>query len=200
VLALLRATGAVVEGCLAPERPDSRWPADVHWSGDDTKLRSIVSRDVLLANGIGSVADSRQRQAAFEHARSAGFEFATLRHRSAVIETDVVLGEGAQVMAGAILQTGVRIGANAIVNTGAIVDHDSLIGDHAHVAPGAQLSGGVAVGPAAHIGTGAIVIQGVVIGTQAVIAAGALVLSNVPDNARVAGAPASPLQKRQRTI
>ena len=196
VLALLRATGAVIEGCLAPERPDSRWPADVPWSGDDTNLRSIAVRDVLLANGIGSVADCGPRRAAFERARSAGFQFVTLRHRSAVIEADVVLGEGAQVMAGAILQTGARIGANAIVNTGAIVDHDSVIGDHAHVAPGARLSGGVTVGPAAHVGTGSTVIQGIVIGAGAVVAAGAVVLSDVPDNVRVAGVPASLLQRR----
>lgn len=198
VLALLRAMGATVEGCLAPERPNSRWPREIPWLGSDDSLRSLnTKRDVLLANGIGSVVDCGPRRKAFEIARSAGFHFLTLCHPRATVEADVSLGEGAQVMAGAILQTGVQIGANAIVNTGAIVDHDSLIGDHAHLAPGTRLSGCVTVGSAVHIGTGAVVIQGVTIGKRAVVAAGSVVLADVTEESRVAGVPASPLPSRQ---
>jgi sugar O-acyltransferase (sialic acid O-acetyltransferase NeuD family) len=197
VLALLRATGATVAGCVAPDRPDSRWPREIAWLGNDDSLRSLGTKDVLLANGIGSIDDCGPRRKAFEVARSAGFHFLTVCHPRATVEADVSLGEGAQVMAGAILQTGVRIGANAIINTGAIVDHDSLIGDHAHVAPGSRLSGGVTIGSAAHIGTGTIVIQGITIGNGAVVGAGAVVLADVADDSRVAGVPAAPLRSRQ---
>jgi sugar O-acyltransferase (sialic acid O-acetyltransferase NeuD family) len=192
VLAALRACGEIVHGCLARDRPDGSWPGDVPWLGTDDMLNGLSRSNVLLANGIGSVADCGPRRAVFETAQAAGFRFLTLRHPRVIIENDVVLSEGAQVMAGAILQTGVRIGANAVVNTGVVVDHDSVIGDHAHLASGSRLSGGVTVGPSAHIGAGATVIQGIVIGSGAVVGAGAVVLSDVAAKARVAGVPASP--------
>ncbi len=196
VLATLCASGAVVEGCLAPQRPDGRWPAEIPWLGTDEDLRRLSNERVVLANGVGSVGDSGRRRAAFELGRSAGFRFVILCHPKAIVEAKVALGEGAQIMAGAIVQTGVQIGSNAIVNTGAIVDHDSVIGDHAHVAPGARVSGGVVVGPAAHVGIGATIIQGVVVGAGALVAAGSVVVSNVPENACVAGVPAVPLRAK----
>ena len=192
VLATLRAMGLSVRGCLAPESPGTGWPTDVPWLGGDEALAGL--KGVELANGVGSVGDVSRRKAAYEAGRAAGLAFVTPRHPSAIVEADAVLGEGAQVMAGAIVQTGVRLGCDVIVNSGAIIDHDCEIGDHAHIAPGVRLSGGVKVGAGAHVGIGAVVIQGVNIGAGAVMGAGAVVLADVAAGERVAGAPARPLK------
>ncbi len=158
--------------------------------GGDEAVETHAAGSVVLANGVGSVGDTTARRAAFDRFRDRGYRFATVVHPSAVIAPDVVLGEGAQVMAGAVVQPGCRIGANAVVNTGARVDHDCHIGDHAQVSPGAVLCGLVTVGAGAHIGAGAVVIQRTAIADGALVAAGAAVVAGVAAGARVMGVPA----------
>ena len=154
--------------------------------GDDRDLLARGSGGLSLINGIGSIGDPQRHRTVFEDFAKAGFAFATIVHPTAIIASDVVLGTGAQIMAGCVLQPGVRVGSNAIVNTGAIIDHDSVIGDHAHIAPGATLSGHVDVGSSSHVGTGAAIIQGIRIGAGALIAAGAVVAADVASGSSVA--------------
>lgn len=158
--------------------------------GGDEEITKYSTETIRLVNGRGSVLVDLHRSELFEHFKSVGYQFANVIHPSAIIALDVVLSEGAQIMAGAVVQTGCRIGINAIINTCSVVDHDCHIGDHVHISPGATLSGGVRVGENAHIGTGATVIQGVQIGRNSLVAAGAVVIRAVPDGTKVAGVPA----------
>lgn len=158
--------------------------------GDDAELGKHATGAVLLVNGIGAVRVHPLRRQVFERYSGAGYQFANVVHPSAIVAQDVVLEEGAQVMAGVVIQPGSRIGRNAVINSGAVVDHDCTIESHVHVAPGATLSGNVRVGAGAHVGTGATVIQGISIGRDSLVAAGAVVNCDVPDGATVAGVPA----------
>jgi sugar O-acyltransferase (sialic acid O-acetyltransferase NeuD family) len=184
VIDALLAGGRQVLGIVDP-KSDLTLPAGVRRLGAD--LSGLRPAEAELALGIGSVdvGEKNPRPRLFLEGNAAGFTFVVLRHPSAVVAGDVVLGEGAQIMAGAIIQTGARIGRNVIVNTRASVDHDCRIGDHVHIAPGVILSGGVEIGAGAHLGTGAIVVQGIVIGAEAMIGAGALVRHPVAPGARV---------------
>jgi len=163
--------------------------------GDDSAISGYKAEDILLVNGIGSAHLPKTRTALFEKFKAKGFSFATVIHPSAVVATDVVLGEGAQIMAGVVIQPGCEIGVNAIVNTRASIDHDCQIGDHVHLAPGVTLSGGVRVGNASHIGTGATVVQGVKIGRNSLVGAGSVVVNDIPSDAEVVGVPARTLIK-----
>lgn len=163
---------------------------DVPVLGGDDEVTKYPVESIRLVNGVGSVRVNPRRRQLFEHFKSKGYRFACVVHPSAIIATDIILSEGAQIMAGVVIQAGCRVGLNAIINTGSIVEHDCHIGDHSHIAPGATLSGGVSVGEGAHVGTGAIVIQGIKIGRNSLVAAGAVVIRDVPDDATVAGVPA----------
>jgi sugar O-acyltransferase (sialic acid O-acetyltransferase NeuD family) len=163
--------------------------------GSDEDLLSGGARDVLLVNGVGSTGRPEMRRAVFERFRAAGFAFSTVLHPAATVASDVELGEGAQIMAGAVLQPGSRIGANAIVNTGAVIDHDAMIGAHVHVAPRACLAGNVRVGEGTHIGAGAVVVQNRRIGANVLVAAGAVVVADVPTATIVRGVPARPAER-----
>ena len=197
LLATLKALGLSAGGSIRPGNGGAQLrPDPLPWLGDDEFLSRLDRRKFLLINGIGSVADLTLRRTVFERFRAEGFTFLSVAHPSAIVEEDVLLGEGAQVMAGVILQTGVRIGANSIVNTGAIVDHGCEIGEHVHLAPGVRLSGNVRIGHSAHVGTGATIIQGVKIGAAALVAAGAVVTADVAPRQRVGGAPARELNNR----
>jgi len=119
-----------------------------------------------------------------------GGRLAKAIHPSAVIASDVSIGQGTVVMAGVVINTGSRIGRFAIVNTGATVDHDNLIEDGVHISPGCHLAGTVICRADAFIGTGASIIPRTKIGARAVIGAGAAVISDVPPDVVAAGCPA----------
>lgn len=187
----LRCVGARILGCTCSEAvPPEGLPKGVAFLGDDEAVREHSSGAVYLVNALGTVASTARRSALYARFKAEGYRFAQVIHPSAVIASDVRLGEGVQIMAGAVVQPGVRIGEDSLVNTGACVDHDCEIGAHVHIAPGATLSGAVSVGDGAHIGTGATIIQGITIGGGSLVAAGATVIEPVPDHVTVVGLPA----------
>jgi UDP-perosamine 4-acetyltransferase len=190
VLDVLRECGFEVLGFITREAGEKGALQGIASLGDEAALERYAPDKVMLANGVGTVGPTARRRALFDRMHARGYRFATLVHPHACVARSAVLGEGAQIMAGAVLQPDVRIGANTIINTSASIDHDCLIGEHVHIAPGVTLSGAVRVGDRSHIGTGAAVIQGVAIGEDAFVAAGAVVTANVQPRRRVQGVPA----------
>jgi UDP-perosamine 4-acetyltransferase len=164
--------------------------------GNDDKIKDYGPDSIELVNGIGSVAATEKHRDVYLKFKNNGYLFAQVIHPAALIMTDVKLGEGVQIMAGAIIQSGCQIGNNTIVNTGTIMDHGCVIGDHVHIAPGAVLSGGVQVGPMTHIGTSVTVIQGINVGGGSIIGAGAVVIKDIPANVMAVGAPARLIERR----
>ena len=157
--------------------------------GDESAVLGLDPGGIELANGLGPI---EPRRAVFERFGDKAFRFVTVRHPSAVIADSAIVGEGAQIMAGAVVQPDVTLGANALVNSRASVDHDCDIGKHAHVAPGATLAGGVRVGNGSLIGAGATVLENVRIGSACMVGAGAIVVGDVADGITVVGIPARP--------
>jgi sugar O-acyltransferase (sialic acid O-acetyltransferase NeuD family) len=184
-----------VRGCIAPTPPPPDFAVQWSYLGDDTELEALPRGEVELVIAVGSTRASHVRRDLFLRAKGMGFTVASVIHPQAVVASDVVLGEGAQVMAGAILQAGCVIGANVIVNSGAIIEHGCLVADHGHVATGAVLAGDVRVGEGCHVGAGAVVLQGLSIGAGATVGAGAIVTHDVAAEATVVGVPA-----RQKTV
>ena len=172
--------------------PADAGPGALPVLGGDEAVHGYDPRAVLLVNSLGSAGDTAQRRSIFDSFAGASYRFATVVHPDAIVATDAVLGEGAQIMAGAVIQPGTRIGKNSIVNTRASVDHDCRIGAHAHIAPGATLCGGVEIGDGAHVGAGAVVIQGIRIGATATIGAGVTVRADVEGGAVHVGTGVAP--------
>jgi UDP-perosamine 4-acetyltransferase len=149
--------------------------------------------EVTLVNGVGNIATRagsglEVRARIHRHYHGLGYAFLPVLSEHAVIQPEVTMGDGVQVMPGAVIQPGAMIGENVIVNTRASIDHDVVISPHAHIAPGAVLCGHAVIGEETHVGAGAVVIQGVRIGSHVVIGAGAVVTRDVPDNAIVRAA------------
>ncbi|MGE0254604.1 MAG: acetyltransferase [Alphaproteobacteria bacterium] len=160
-------------------------PLDLPVLGGDEAVLSRPAQEVRLAIGVGSTGDAGPRRRLYERFVAAGYGIVAVLHPEAVVARGVVVGRGAQVMAGAVVQPGTTIGANVIVNTAASVDHDCRLGAHAHIAPGAVLCGDVTVGDGAHVGAGAVVRPGVAIGAGALVGMGIIVLADVPPEARL---------------
>lgn len=130
-------------------------------------------------------------------AEEEGFEFANAVHPRATVATDVQLGPGTVVVAGAVINPGAIIGRNTIINTCASVDHECVIGEAVHIAPGSHLASRISVGDAAWVGIGAIIRNGLRIGAKSLIGAGAVVTKDVPEGVVVYGVPAKIIRKVQ---
>ncbi len=154
--------------------------------------------EVALVNGVGNRPSRHGPQldariAIYARYQAQGFHFRSVVSDDAMIQQDVTMGDGVQVMPGAVIQPGAMIGENAIINTRASIDHDAIIYPHAHIAPGAVLCGDVRIGEQTHIGAGAVIIQGIRIGSNVVIGAGAVVTHHIPDNVLVRPSPSEQL-------
>jgi UDP-perosamine 4-acetyltransferase len=197
VVAALQACGKSAVGCLGPAPPKKNWTNEVAYLGKDDHLKTLNPNDWELINCIGSIKDTALRAQVFLRAISLGFDFATLIHPSAVIASDLLMGQGSQLHAGVVVQPGVSLGENVLINTGSVVDHGTQIADHAHIASGAVVAGNVLIGPRVHLGVGAVVKQGIKIGENSIIGAGAVVIEDVPANACFVGNPAHAIPSKK---
>ena len=155
---------------------------------------AMMPSEVTLVNGVGNRANRGgamldARADIYHYYRAQGFNFLPVVSGDAIIQPEVIMGDGVQIMPGAVIQPGAMIGENVIINTRASIDHDVIIYPHSHIAPGAVVCGQVVIGEETHIGAGAVVIQGMRIGSNVVIGAGAVVNRHVPDNALVRPSP-----------
>ena len=113
-----------------------------------------------------------------------------LVHPMASVGSDVELGVGTVVAAGARITTNVRAGRHVQVNVNAVISHDCRVGDHATLSPGVLVNGAATIGEGVLLGTGAVVTPGHTVGTGAVIGAGAVVVTDVPAGVTAVGVPA----------
>lgn len=189
VIDAARAAGIDVLGCVGPNAPVFGDDFCPHLGSDQT-LDDLDRRTVALTVGVGSTGDPTLRRHLHDLGLGAGFSFLPIAHPAAVVASTALIGDGAQLMAGAVVNPFAAIGANTIINSRAIVEHHVAVGAHAHVAPGAIVCGSASVGTGAHVGAGATVLQGVQVGEGAIVAAGSVVIRDVPPRATVKGVPA----------
>lgn len=172
-------SGRTVLGVVDPNfEKNSKW-FGLNVIGGDDEIFTYSSSEVLLVNGIGALPGKMLRWNIADKMRSKGFKFATVVHPSAIVASDVIIDEGAQVMAGVVIQPGSSIGKDVIVNTMVSVDHDCKIGANCHLAPRSVLSGCVSIGKSVHFGTGSIAVQNISIGDNVVVAAGSIVYEDL---------------------
>lgn len=114
----------------------------------------------------------------------------SLVHPSAILGTNVCIGEGSIIMPGVIVNNHAEIGKSVILNTSCSVDHDCVIGDYCHVAVGAHLCGTVKTGKNVWIAAGSTVINNVSICDDCTIGAGAVVIKDIHCPGTYIGVPA----------
>lgn len=162
------------------------WGIPVVGSDDDLlRLRNEMHVDyafVALGNG-------QLREKVTQKAMAAGYELVNVVSKDAIISSRARIGRGTVIMPGAVVNADVVIGDGCIVNTNASLDHECQIGDYTHVAPGCALSGKTVIGRQCMLGTGCRVIDGISIGDHTIIGAGAVVIDSFAGNCTVVGVP-----------
>ena len=135
-------------------------------------------------------ARGKDRLLTAEYLTSFGLQPVSFIHPWTSVCSDVVIGDGVQIMAGACISTRVRIGDQTIVNHMANVDHECILGKGVHIAPGATLAGCVTVRDHVMIGAGATVLPNLTIEEDVIVGAGAVVTKDVDAGSIVVGIPA----------
>ena len=123
------------------------------------------------------------------------FEFCSLFHPSSVISEKTEIGSGVSIDASCVIAGYSRIYPHVRIGRQISFGHHIEIGAYSTLHPGCVVSGNCTIGEQVTIGTGAVVIDGISIGSGAVVAAGAVVTKDVPENALVAGNPATVKRK-----
>ena len=155
--------------------------------------------DVLLQQGIAylivGIGSGRTRLRLADLVFSKGYKLATAIHPRASVATEVTIGAGTVILAGAVINPGAKLGENVLVLTCASVEHECEIEDGVTISGGVQLGGRVTVERAATVEIGATVARGIRIGQESVVGAGAVVLHDVPSNVLAYGTPAKVIRK-----
>jgi len=175
----LSLSGHKILGVVSPGEVKGTRCFGIKVLGNDDVIDSYSSKEILLANGVGSLPGENLRWELAMKFRDKGYEFVNVIHPSAIIAKKVDFEEGVQIMAGSVIQPNVHIGQDSIINTGSKVDHDSFVGKNCHLSPSVTLSGGVFINNSTHIGTGSIVIQNISIGSNCIIAAGSVIYKDI---------------------
>lgn len=113
----------------------------------------------------------------------------TAIHPSAILGSDVQVGEGTVIMANAVINASAVIGKHCIINTGAVIEHDNVIEDYAHISPHATLCGTVRIGKLTHIGAGAIIKNNCCVPADCTIGAGGVVIKDIQEAGTYVGIP-----------
>ncbi len=144
----------------------------------------IDEADFFVAIGNNTTREKIQKKLTTE-----GASIVSLIHPDAVIGTNVEIGEGTAVMAGAVINSSSRIGKGCIINTSSSIDHDNIIEDYVHISPGSNLAGTVEVGKGTWLGIGSVVSNNVNICSGCKVGAGSVVVKDITEPGTYVGVP-----------
>ena len=160
------------------------WEGFTDWLSKQDKINEI-GFCIAIGNPHGRV-----RLKLHDKLVGQGLTPVSLIHPTAFIDKSVLIGTGAQIMAGAIIQPEVQIGKQCIINTKVSVDHECVLEDGVEITPGATLCGNVYVETNGWVCAGVTVLPRIRIGHDAIVGAGSVVTKDVPNNTMVYGIPA----------
>ena len=120
---------------------------------------------------------------------------ASIRHGSAWVDPDAVVGEGCILLNGSAVDQRTILGRNCFMSLSATVSHDSRVGDSTYMSPKATVCGNCNIGNRVFLGAGCVIRDGVTICDDAIIGAGAIVVKNITEPGIYMGNPA-----RQKVI
>ena len=183
LMALLRQSGLVVEGCIGPKNklPDC-------WLGDDDVITSYVGTCSFLI----AIGNTGLRNKMSEQIQQLGGQLFTYIHNASVVANTVEIGAGSIIYPGAVVHADVCIGENVLINSCTSIGHETSIASCVNVSPGVSIGGNCKIGAQVHLGIGASIIENITISEKVIVGAGAVVIKDIETKSSVhAGVPAS---------
>jgi sugar O-acyltransferase (sialic acid O-acetyltransferase NeuD family) len=117
-------------------------------------------------------------------------KYFTFIHPTALILSDVKIGEGSFIGAYSILTINIKIGKHALLNRGNQIGHDTTIGDYFSAMPGAIVSGNVIIYDLVYMGTTSSIKEKISIHSLSTIGSNAAVVKSINEPGTYVGVPA----------
>lgn len=150
------------------------------------KLREeYPCEEVKLIMGIGYAQMSNIRKRVFEQCKEWGYQFENYIHPTAVIASDVVIGEGNNILEKVLIEVGCSIGNANLFFGGSIIAHGSILGDYNTISVGGTVAGCVTIKNNCFLGASSVVKDHVVINDYALLGATAYGYKDVEEYAVV---------------
>ena len=173
-------------------RKEVNTPIDIYGKilGSVEDVEGLFNKKVFdyLFVGVGYTQFSYRKEV-FERFKGR-IPFANLIHKSAYVDSSVILGEGNFVLPGCVLDAGVCLDDNVLLNTGCTIAHHTRIKSHSFLAPGVTIAGKVVVDECCFLGVGCVIQDNVHISPRVLIGGGAVVVSNISEAGTYMGVPA----------
>lgn len=128
--------------------------------------------NVNLVMGIGYRQMGEIRRQVFNHCKSLGYSFYNYIHPTAIIEQNVILGEGNNILEGVIIEESVKIGDANLIFGGSIIAHESQIGNFNSFSVRSVIAGCTNITDNCFIGAGATIRDHIIINEYTLIGAG----------------------------
>lgn len=166
--------------------------------GKEENLTELIPQ-YAITHVIVAIGDNWVRSQVVNRVKKYPLLLATAISPSALISSEVSIGDGSVICAGVTVGPGSTIGRCCLINTHASLDHDGIMGNFSSLAPGVITGGNVKIGAYSAICLGARIIHRIAIDDYTVIGAGSLVLHNVENHVVAYGVPAKVIRRRQET-
>jgi len=122
--------------------------------------------------------------------KNKGAKFFNLIHPTAILGSNVVMGEGNVICPNCVLTTNISIADFNHINVATTIGHDVVVGSYNTFSAHNDITGFVTVGDKNFFGSRVSVIPGKKIGSSNKISAGSVLFRNVKDHMMVLGNPA----------
>lgn len=95
------------------------------------RLKETFSpEECALIMGIGYTKMGKVRKDNFKRCKAWGFSFENYVHPTVIMEKNVILGEGNNILEGVILEEGVVLGNANLLFGGSLIAHETAVGDY----------------------------------------------------------------------
>lgn len=147
-------------------------------------------------NVVIAVGNSKARKNIAERIKKIkDVKFPNIIDPSAIIDENIIKGEGNIICAGTIATVNIDINNFNIINLDCTIGHDVILTDFVTIYPSVNVSGNVLINECVEIGTGTQIIQGKTIGNNTIIGAGSVVIRDIEPNVTAVGVPTRVLVK-----
>lgn len=170
---------------------DDNVEALVNYDYKDQVVDRLFSDD-LPKNAVlvMAIAKPSLKKQLYSFYSSKGYKFKTFVHPTAVVGSNVSIGEGSIICPQVTITTDVSIGVLATINAHSSIGHDAKLGDYCTLSGHCDVTGHVSLADEVYFGSHALAIPSVKIGAGAIIGAGSVVISKVKPGATMFGNPA----------
>lgn len=141
--------------------------------------------EVALVMGIGYKRMGGIRKQIFEKCCSMGYRFINYIHPTAIIEKNVSLGVGNNILEGVILEESVVLGNANLLFGGSLIAHETQLGDYNTLSVRAVVAGCTKIGSQCFVGAAATVKDHIRLEDYVLIVAGAYAFKNMEEYAVV---------------